>query len=95
MPLRNNTAKGGSSPASCSAWVPVSNPPSDFTRIIAKNEDDAIADCVWLSKPKPGCYVIIPGAGAQRWQWATHYIPWPNSHAQAREPSPDATGSEP
>ena len=85
MPLENDPTGSTESPSMpCSDWVPVSNAPSDFTRVIAKNEDDAIADCVWLSKPKPGCYVIIPGTGAQRWQWATHYIPWPNDQIHPR-----------
>ena len=86
-----NEAESSNGKAACavsravagSAWIPVSDPPEPFTRVIAKNEGEAISDCVWLSKPEPGCYVIIPGAGAQRWKWATHYIPWPNAKGDA------------
>jgi hypothetical protein len=76
----DGTAAGAVSRAVAgSAWIPVSDPPAPFTRVIAKNDDETISDCVWLSKPEPGCYVIIPGVGAKRWKWATHYIPWPNN----------------
>jgi hypothetical protein len=72
----------------CSAWICASNPPARFSRVIAKNEHDEIADCYWLSQPNPGgFYVTVPG-GALRWPRATHYIPWPNATVEARREVP-------
>lgn len=74
---------GGSPGMTCSAWVPVSNPPEKFTRVIAKNEYDDLADCFWLPNAiTPGFYVAVAG-GAQHWPHATHYIPWPNADMEA------------
>lgn len=77
MATPKQSRSGGCAPMPGSAWIPASNPPERFTRVIAKNENDSIADAFWLSAPTPGFYVTVPG-GAQRWPHATHYIPWPN-----------------
>lgn len=57
-------------------WIPVAQPPANFTRVVAKNEDDAISEAYWMEKPEPGFYVPVSG-GARRWPHVTHYIPWP------------------
>jgi hypothetical protein len=75
---KSDKAAGGGSPGmTCSAWIPASNPPERFTRVIAKNEYDHIEDCYYITAPSPGFYSTVPG-GLMPWPHATHYIPWPN-----------------
>jgi hypothetical protein len=81
----------------CSAWICASKPPARFSRVIAKNEHDEIADCFYITAPNPGFYVTVPG-GALPWPHATHYIPWPNAQGIATAacaPKNDQTASSP
>lgn len=87
----NETPGGLRSPAlPGSAWISVADHPTAFTRVIAKNEDEEIADAFWLDAPQPGFYVAVNG-GAKRWAYATHYIPWPNDpeHTPPRKTTTD------
>jgi hypothetical protein len=67
--------------AICSAWRPASQAPDPWTRVIAKNEDDDIADAFYLDKPEPGFYCAVGGGKIQKWKHASHYIPWPNAES--------------
>ena len=84
-------AESGSSPSSCSAWIPASAPPKYWTRVIAKNEHDEIEQANWLNdldNGKPdGFYVPIGGGNLKLWKHATHYILWPNAIGEARAES--------
>jgi len=72
----DNTPEGGLHKATCWAWIPASNPPDGFTRVIAKNEHEEIADAYYIARPSPGFYTAVVG-GVLPWKHVTHYIPWP------------------